>query len=114
MRTRTFSILLVSFALLAPLSRPACVHAPTSGHPTGRLASDLFAFRSVAGCPAPLGSLARLAPWRYRLKSVLESRVADIDRVCDRGPAPIADFHHRSFDPKAVPSLTAPLIARRC
>lgn len=113
MRLRILLMGLVSIALLAPVPRPDRTLAPVSPHPARRRAADLVA---APGLPArPLsGSCSRLAPWRHRLKSVLELKEAWGDQPIDQGPAPISEGHDRPAEIVRSLSISPPLIVRRC
>ena len=114
MKMRIHLILLLAFPLLTLLVRPVHDQTPSSLSRSGRSDFTFAPASSLAARPIPYRSLTRLAPWRYRLKSVLQVRDAQWNRDGNRRVAPRQNMYHPLIDSPATRAETPPLIARRC
>lgn len=112
MRLRSVLILLIAAAFLGWALRP---HRSNRLHQ--RRSPGAAVVASVSGTNGPAshsGTFRHLAPWRHRIKFVLEVRHAIGIQAVARGPASILDPHHRPVDVDRPASVSMPLIARRC
>lgn len=104
-------ILLIVAAFLGWALRPHRVNRldPRSSRGAAVVAKKMKA-TLAASHPA---SIAFLAPWRHRIKSVLQEKHGG-SRPIERGPAPIPDQHHLPAGLLRNAPPSTPLIARRC
>jgi hypothetical protein len=64
--------------------------------------------------PSPHAGLSRLPAWRYRIKSVLEDKVAWCPRPVDRGPLELPDLIHTTIGIPTTAALARSRIPLRC
>jgi hypothetical protein len=85
-------VLLIAITYLGP--GPGGDRFTASAYPNqaGPAAVDRAPSSFVDPAATPHARLSRLAPWRHRIKSVLEEKVAWHPQSSDRGPADLPDL----------------------
>jgi hypothetical protein len=107
-------VLLIAMACLGPGprgDRSVDVAAPCDSGPA---AAYIAPSSSIIPAPSPHSGISRLAPWRHRIKSVLEDKVAWCLLRVDRGPAERPDLIDASIGTPLIAARSPALIPLRC
>lgn len=114
MRLRSLLIILAAWLCLAPGLRRDRSERPDSHSVPRSVGAGLVSTWVCPDEPSPSGCFSRLAPWRHRIKSVLEKKDVRGLQPIAQGPALIPDHLHLPAQVTFGAGRSTPLISRRC